>query len=1033
MTVHVDQVSESVSDFVPSIIPHQVNNYHSIMARPTPKRGTTDGNPRFQPAQQKSKNVADTNGGTNPPSVSSTSFFPDYSNMGWYNQQSDDGQQHPAYSDPSQRTLSNSQLSLMSPMAFEPSLRTQPSLAQVDSTQYTTAGGSYDAHQKTSGTNGYGEAPGSVDGSDWQPMGSGYSPFHGPAEDSVVRVLKDLKLPPISNSPAPQPVAKDRSQKSLAIQTSSVGAIPSSDIAQAITIPHPVGRNGPTGALFASTSNYNLKEDVGRPFPTFSKGPMVNSSHQRLKLTRGQINRLSKAKLTALKAEKLATFDLFPKLPYELRCMIYDLMLPDRRIIEIKLRKLSEENRDMGSFLLSYDFPAVFYISSEARQWAERKFNYKKAFGNNLDGKAIYYDPHRDSLLFDSIPVCENFFNASLTRSEIQARDRARMTKHFYLKSKAIDAPLFLAINNAWELDVPTDAFKHLGQPQNIVLARPSAVAGRMDRAAAKEIFEGLEHAAKRLLPGQQIVAPNMVCCMTFKELRDRVEELNRPPPPIVPAEEVTGTCDNVNKTASNTSVGDDERHLVAVSNIFDTIIIGAGLSGLQAALFLHNANRSILILEARSRIGGKTNSIERPDGKGIQELGAAWLNDTNQSHVWEYVQKFSLTPVVQNIEGLVAAEDVEGKCHLFPFGELPRFGEDVRRNIEMLRDQIERASLNPETFEKPKCDQLDAISFEQYCKDLGAGPEAFLTARVWSRGTLGQDPCDVSALAYLEICRGGHGLVNLRYDGKDGAQYLRLQEGTQSIALGISRLLPTEAIKLKTAVNSIISSNSKLYTVTTSQGETFHSRKVIVSIPSPAYQNITFEPPLPAQKKRYATSVLYGTFVKFICLFKTPFWKRLGACGLAQSFRGPVNHCRDTSVPDQDNFALTCFLCADPGREWLALGKNERVEVVLKKLGSLFGVGYDVVKAEFIDSITSEWTEDPWAGWGCPFATRPPGLEVDVDMAVKKHDGLYFVGTEFAAGWRGYMEGALRSGKEGARQVLGDFKEEENRNPMIR
>ncbi|KAH6721830.1 monoamine oxidase [Leptodontidium sp. MPI-SDFR-AT-0119] len=463
------------------------------------------------------------------------------------------------------------------------------------------------------------------------------------------------------------------------------------------------------------------------------------------------------------------------------------------------------------------------------------------------------------------------------------------------------------------------------------------------------------------------------------------------------------------------------------MSDIYDTIIIGAGLSGLQAALSLHTANRSILIFEARSRIGGKTNSIERPDGRGIQELGAAWLNDTNQSHVWEYVQKFGLTPVVQNIEGLVAAEDVKGKCHLFPFGEFPRFGEDVTRDIAMLRDEVERASLDPETFEKPKCDELNTISLEQYCKDLGAGPEALLTARVWSRGTLGQDPCDVSALAYLEICRGGLGLVNLRYDGKDGAQYLRLQEGTQSIAIGISTLLPKDAIKLNTAVSSIIKKRSKLYTATTSQGEIFSSRKVIISIPSPAYKNITFDPPLPTPKFIYTTSVHYGTFVKFICLFKTPFWKQRGACGLAQSFRGPMNHCRDTSVPDLENFALTCFLCAEPGRKWLALDNNERTEVVLRQLCSLFGVGYDVVKVDFIDSITSEWTEDAWAGWGCPFATRPPGLEVSVEMASKKHDGLYFVGTEFADEWRGYMEGALRSGKEGAIQVLADFKEEES------
>ena len=99
----------------------------------------------------------------------------------------------------------------------------------------------------------------------------------------------------------------------------------------------------------------------------------------------------------------------------------------------------------------------------------------------------------------------------------------------------------------------------------------------------------------------------------------------------------------------------------------------------------------------------------------------------------------------------------------------------------------------------------------------------------------------------------------------------------------------------------------------------------------------------------------------------------------------------------------------------------------MLKQLGSLFEVGYDVVKNEFLDSITSQWTEDPWAGWGCPFATRPPGLQLDVENSSKKSGGLYFIGTEFATEWRGYMEGALRSGKEGAKQVLADLEVEDN------
>lgn len=107
-------------------------------------------------------------------------------------------------------------------------------------------------------------------------------------------------------------------------------------------------------------------------------------------------------------------------------------------------------------------------------------------------------------------------------------------------------------------------------------------------------------------------------------------------------------------------------------AQVHDVIVVGAGLSGLQAALDVQTAGRSVLVLEARDRVGGKTNSVERPDGKGLQELGATWLNDTNQSHVWSYCQQFGLTPVVQNFGGLIASEDEQGHCHLFPADGMP-------------------------------------------------------------------------------------------------------------------------------------------------------------------------------------------------------------------------------------------------------------------------------------------------------------------------------------------------------------------------
>ena len=351
--------------------------------------------------------------------------------------------------------------------------------------------------------------------------------------------------------------------------------------------------------------------------------------------------------------------------------------------------------------------------------------------------------------------------------------------------------------------------------------------------------------------------------------------------------------------------------------------------------------------------------------------------------------------------------------------------------NIKMIRDMVEAASLSAETFKQPMRGELDKVTFEQWCRDAGAGARSLETVRLWCRGTLGQDPNEVSALAYLEIARGGLGIVNLRYDGREGAQFLRLEEGTQSISVGMAKLLPASSLKLSTPVVSITQHTPKLYVATTESGHNFKARKVIVTIPSPAYRNITFSPPLGPQKQVYITATRYGCFIKFICLFKSPFWQRQGSCGLAQSFCGPINHCRDTSVNSKGNYALTCFLCAGPGRSWMALNENDRRDAVMKQLGSLFGVGYEAVKAEFLGSITSGWMEDKWAGWGCPFAATPPNVIADgavSGLASLKSGGVYFVGTELVDEWRGYMDGALRSGIRGAGQALADLRLEDDK-----
>jgi len=70
-------------------------------------------------------------------------------------------------------------------------------------------------------------------------------------------------------------------------------------------------------------------------------------------------------------------------------------------------------------------------------------------------------------------------------------------------------------------------------------------------------------------------------------------------------------------------------------------------------------------------------------------------------------------------------------------------------------------------------------------------------------------------------------------------------------------------------------------------------------------------------------------------------------------------------------------------------------------------------------DVIEQHWIEEQW-GQGCPCPAMPPGLLTEFGDVLREPFGnVHFVGTETAYEWKGYMEGAVRSGERGAAEVV--------------
>lgn len=451
-----------------------------------------------------------------------------------------------------------------------------------------------------------------------------------------------------------------------------------------------------------------------------------------------------------------------------------------------------------------------------------------------------------------------------------------------------------------------------------------------------------------------------------------------------------------------------------------DVVVVGAGLSGLQAAVDLQKAGLTVKVLEARDRVGGKTWS--RPAQGSVCDVGAAWINDTNQSKMFALAERFGLETVQQNTEGSIVCDAGIGSHKTHPYGKLlPDSTDEVEiEDIIRIRTIFEETCQKIDIYNTVASGQqiredLDDITFEHWLKDLGCGEHALNSLKVGTRAMLGVEPHELSALYFLDYCKSGGGYMQMRSDLKHGGQYLRIAKGTQSFSKGLAGELTPDSLILMAPVRKI-EQGDRIVKVTSARG-TFEAKRVIVSAPTPLYKEITFDPPLPAEKIELSNSTMLGDYCKMILFYSKPWWRESSLCGMSQSSNGPVGVTRDSSVDADGHYSLTTFLVGQPARDWMKDSPAGRRKAVLEQVEQLFAPFATV--EDPIEAVEQIWRNEQWSQ-GCPCPTMGPGGLTKFEKVLRAPaDKIHFVGTETAYEWKGYMEGAVRSGERGAQEIL--------------
>jgi monoamine oxidase len=392
--------------------------------------------------------------------------------------------------------------------------------------------------------------------------------------------------------------------------------------------------------------------------------------------------------------------------------------------------------------------------------------------------------------------------------------------------------------------------------------------------------------------------------------------------------------------------------------------VIGAGFAGLAAADALRAGGAEVTVLEARDRVGGRVWSV--PFGEGaVVERGAEFI-----------------LPGYDTMTALAGRFGIPLVLKGTPYGRRVPVGEEA----------VSQAALE--------------AAFEALAG--GAGGAASSAGDAIAR--LDLEP-PVSALIRTRVAiSNGHPPDDLAASVLDeGASTFgdfenhTLEGGNMRLAEALAGELGA-AVHLSSPVRRVRWSQGAANLAT--DGAEIEADAIVVAIPTAPLAEIEFDPPLEGATAEALRAVTYGQNSKLFLRLRSPappsaimsvagtFWTytQLGPDGGSAPF--VVGYTGTMSAID-------------------ALGGSDQVERWVTALVALRGD----LDLEPESAMLSSWDDDPWVRGSYSARTLSSPLRDD-DLA-KPIGPLFFAGEHTAGEWHGLMEGALRSGRRAAEQVL--------------
>lgn len=425
-----------------------------------------------------------------------------------------------------------------------------------------------------------------------------------------------------------------------------------------------------------------------------------------------------------------------------------------------------------------------------------------------------------------------------------------------------------------------------------------------------------------------------------------------------------------------------------AMNNI-DTVVVGGGFAGVTVARELAQAGRSVALLEAKDRLGGRTHSVEW-HGETV-ELGGTWIH---------YLQACVWTELVR--AGAAVRTFGKADITLFNDGDGPRqLTDDERAQTtaawysyldgahQALGEPFAVDTADPAVLaidSQTMAERLDSLDLPG---DVRARLAAGLTS--WANGSIDRAG---AFFPYRLFAMSGFSVPALEATTTD----LVLTRGTGELIEHMAGQADF-AVHFNAVVTAIRTGDDGAE-IELADGTTMYARSVVVALPLNVLADIDFQPALPTPQSDAIAARQTSS-----------------GCKVLIKARGSDRRVDAAASGGAFVHVLTDRFFADGSQLLVAFGPDSHVmdDVQLPDIQAYLDAiapGLTVEDFRWHDWTTDARSQGTWA------VHQPGWVSGHVGAFENPFGNVFFAGSDFAHGWIGHIDGAIESGLRTARLV---------------